>query len=74
MSELPLSVFKRIMKSRINNKISADSVYAMRDAVEDYGTKVSVRAVEIAESNSRMTVQRDDVLQAIRELKNETNF
>lgn len=69
MSEFPLSVFRRIMKSRINTKMTADSVYEMRDAVESWGSMVAERAVEIAESNGRMTVRKDDVLQAVREFK-----
>lgn len=69
MSEFPLSVFRRIMKSRINTQITADSVYEMRDAVESWGSMIAERAVEIAESDGRITVKRDDVLQAVRELK-----
>lgn len=69
MNEFPLSVFRRIMKSRINTQITADSVYEMRDAVESWGSMIAERAVEIAESDGRITVQRDDVLQAVREFK-----
>lgn len=69
MNEFPLSVFRRIMKSRINTQITADSVYEMRDAVESWGSMIAERAVEIAESDGRITVKRDDVLQAVRELK-----
>lgn len=69
MSEFPLSVFRRIMKSRINTQITADSVYEMRDAVESWGSMIAERAVEIAESDGRITVKRDDVLQAVREFK-----
>lgn len=69
MNEFPLSVFRRIMKSRINTQITADSVYEMRDAVESWGSMIAERAVEIAESDGRITVKRDDVLQAVREFK-----
>ncbi len=66
MAELPLAPLKRILKRAGGGRVSADSVEALRDAVEDEALDLARSAKDHAKHADRKTVQREDVVAARR--------
>jgi len=61
MSELPLASIERIMRNAGAERVSLDSVVTLAEILEDYGTKLSKEAIELAKHAKRKTVKKEDV-------------
>lgn len=60
---------KQILKSESDLRVSDDAAEALNQDIQEYGVRVSEKAVSLAEADGRKTVRREDIRKALRELK-----
>ena len=70
MPELSCASLERIMRAAGAKRVSAGAVIILSEALEDFGTKISREAVELARHAGRKTVKKEDVKLAVRRLVN----
>ena len=70
MPELSCASLERIMRAAGAERVSAGAVAQLSESLEDYGTKLSKEAVELARHAGRKTVKKEDVKLAVRRLVN----
>ena len=70
MPELSCASLERIMKAAGAKRVSAGAVIILSEALEDFGTKISREAVELARHANRKTVKKEDIKLAVRRLVN----
>ena len=68
MPELSNASLERIMRSAGAQRVSATAVAELAEAMEDYGTRLSKEAVELARHAGRKTVKKEDVKLAAKRL------
>ena len=61
MTELPLAAIERIIRNAGAERVSMDAIVFMAEILEDYGTKLSKEAIELAKHAKRKTVKKEDV-------------
>jgi len=66
MPELSNAAMERIMRSAGAQRVSATAVAELAEALEEYGTKLSKEAIELARHAGRKTVKKEDVKLAAR--------
>lgn len=63
----------RSIKNQFNNhtnlRVSLDAIHLTAEELEEYAEKIAVKAKEVAERDGRVTVRRQDVRGALRELE-----
>lgn len=74
MAELPRAGIRRLMESSGAQRMSQDSVVALRDLTEQFTQKLAKVAVEMAEHDDRKTVKKDDVHKAAGIVKKSEGF
>jgi DNA-binding protein len=65
-AKIPSAVVKRIMTEGGAQRVSADAVAAMQQALLDYGKRMTAGAVSAAEHAKRTTVKGEDVQLALK--------
>ena len=68
MPELSCASLERILRNAGAKRVSAGAVDLLSEALEDFGTKVSREAVELARHAGRKTVKREDIRLAARRI------
>lgn len=68
MPELSCASLERILRSAGALRVSASAVALLSEVLEDFGTKVSREAIELARHAGRKTVKREDVRLAARRI------
>jgi histone H3/H4 len=68
MPELSCASMERIMRAAGAKRVSAGAVALLSEAMEDYGTRLSREALELARHAGRKTVKKEDVKLAARRL------
>ena len=68
MTELPLASVERIMRNAGAERISINAIATMAEILEDYGTKLSKEAIELARHAKRKTVKKEDIKLAVRRM------
>ena len=68
MPELSNASLERIMRKAGAQRVSATAVAELAEAMEEYGTRLSKEAVELARHAGRKTVKKEDVKLAARRL------
>ena len=66
MPELSLAGVRRLMRKAGVSRVGQDAVEALREYIEDVAVQVAKIALELAEHAGRKTVQKEDVLRAVR--------
>ena len=66
MGELPLASVERIMRNAGAERVSMSAIVTLAEVLEDYGTKISKEAIELARHAKRKTVKKEDVKLAAR--------
>lgn len=66
MSEYPEAPTARIVKSAGAERISADAVATLTDAVETYCASVGSKAIDLARHAGRKTVNKADIELALK--------
>lgn len=69
MSELSSAALERIMRKAGAQRVSAEAIESLAQAMEDYGLALSTEAASLARHAGRKTVKREDVRLAGRHLK-----
>ncbi len=67
MAVLPLAPIDRIIRNAGAQRVSEDARQTLRDAAEEFASKVSRRAVELARHAGRKTVMETDIKLAAKE-------
>ncbi|MHC1567372.1 MAG: histone family protein [Candidatus Syntropharchaeia archaeon] len=68
MAELPIAPISRIVRNAGAERVSEDASVALVKILEEYGTKISKEAVELAKHAGRKTVKREDIELAVQRL------
>ena len=68
MSELSFASVERVIRNAGAERISYDAISAMAEILEDYGTKMSKEALELAKHAKRKMVKKEDVKLAARRM------
>jgi len=66
MGELPLASVERVMRNAGAERVSMNAITIMGEILEDYGTRLSKEAIELAKHAKRKTVKKEDVKLASR--------
>ncbi len=66
MAELPIAPVTRLMRNAGAERVSEDASKALVEVIEEYGEKVAMNAVSLAEHAGRKTVKKEDITEAIR--------
>ena len=65
MAELPIAPITKIMRSAGAERVSEGASKALVEVLEEYGRKVSTKAVSLAKHAGRKTVKKDDVMESV---------
>ena len=64
MPEISLRSIRRLMRKTGADRVSREAIEVLRDLAEEYITKVSQIALELAEHAKRKTIQKEDIIKA----------
>ena len=65
--EFSIRSIRRLFKNSTNKRVSEDSLKELGQEMNDFGLKVTKKAMEVAEEDGRETVRGEDIRQAVRE-------
>lgn len=74
MSELPLSIMKRLLKRADNERVSESAAIGLGAILESIGEKIAEEAVRSAKNREVKTVTEKDIRYAVGELKKPVNI
>lgn len=65
--EFSINKMKEMFKKETDKRVSLKSAELLGQELQEYGSEITERAIEIAESNDRITVRASDIRKAILE-------
>lgn len=65
MGILPLAPVERILKNNGANRVSPDATQLLADTLEEIGTEIAHKSIELAKYAKRTTVTDEDVKLAL---------
>ncbi|WP_049996589.1 histone [Halococcus sediminicola] len=60
---------RKLLKSETNKRVTEEAADKNAKLMQEYGTEIAERAIEIAEHAGRKTVRGGDVKEAVRQLR-----
>ena len=64
---IPLATMEQILKKSGAPRVSEEAKKELKDALENYANKISIKAIELSKHAKRRTVLGEDVKLAVRE-------
>ena len=65
MAELPTAPVTRLVRKAGAERVSEDASQELARLLEEYGAKIAKKALRLAKHAGRVTVKREDILQAV---------